>query len=81
MLRFGYVRHDVYMYVEVLLDIYMYIYIGLSWKNICYSQYACRYVCGMREVLKHLKSKRIKSLIVAPNMDRIESEGKAMERK
>ena len=34
-----------------------------------------RYVCGMREVLKHLKSRRVKCLIVAPNMDRIQSEG------
>ena len=29
----------------------------------------------MREVLKHLKSRRVKCLIVAPNMDRIQAEG------
>ncbi|XP_064394353.1 selenocysteine insertion sequence-binding protein 2-like [Halichondria panicea] len=34
-----------------------------------------RYVCGMREVLKHVKSRRVKCLIVAPNMERIHSEG------
>ena len=34
-----------------------------------------RYVCGLKEVLKHLKLKKIKCVIVPPNLDRIESEG------
>ena len=34
-----------------------------------------RYVCGLREVLKHLKLKKLKCVILPPNLDRIQSEG------
>lgn len=34
-----------------------------------------RYVCGLREVLKHLQLKKIKCVIVPPNLDKIKSEG------
>ena len=34
-----------------------------------------RYVCGLREVLKHLKLKKLKCIILPPNLDRIQSEG------
>jgi len=35
-----------------------------------------RFVLGLREVLKHAKLKKIKAVIVAPNLERISSEGK-----
>lgn len=34
-----------------------------------------RYVCGLKEVLKHLKLKKIKCVVMPPNLDRIQSEG------
>ena len=34
-----------------------------------------RYVCGLREVAKHLKLRRIKCIVVPPNLDKIQSEG------
>ena len=34
-----------------------------------------RYVCGLREVLKHLKLKKLRCIILPPNLDRIQSEG------
>lgn len=34
-----------------------------------------RFVLGLREVLKHTKLKKIKAIIVAPNLERISSEG------
>ncbi|XP_047143268.1 selenocysteine insertion sequence-binding protein 2-like isoform X2 [Hydra vulgaris] len=34
-----------------------------------------RYVLGLREVLKHLKVKKLKAIIVAPNIERISCEG------
>ena len=34
-----------------------------------------RFVLGLREVLKHAKLKKIKAVIVAPNLERISSEG------
>lgn len=34
-----------------------------------------RYVCGLREVTKHLKLKRLKCIIVPPNLDKIQSTG------
>jgi selenocysteine insertion sequence-binding protein 2 len=34
-----------------------------------------RYVCGLREVLKHLKLRKLKCIILPPNLDRIQSEG------
>ena len=34
-----------------------------------------RYVCGLREVLKHLKLRKLKCVILPPNLDRIQSEG------
>jgi selenocysteine insertion sequence-binding protein 2 len=37
-----------------------------------------RYICGLREVLKHLKLKKLKAVIVAQNLDRITSTGTAM---
>lgn len=37
-----------------------------------------RYVCGLKEVLKHLKLKKIKCVILPPNLDKIQSEGTSM---
>ena len=34
-----------------------------------------RYVCGLREVLKHLNLKKLKCVILPPNLDMIESKG------
>ena len=34
-----------------------------------------RYVCGLREVLKYLSLKRLKCVILPPNLDRIQSKG------
>lgn len=34
-----------------------------------------RYVCGLREVKKHLELRKLKCVIVAPNLDRIQSPG------
>ncbi|XP_057310445.1 calponin homology domain-containing protein DDB_G0272472-like [Hydractinia symbiolongicarpus] len=34
-----------------------------------------RFVLGLREVLKHLKLKRLKAIVIAPNLERIASEG------
>ena len=34
-----------------------------------------RYVCGLREVLKHLKLRKLRCIILPPNLDRIQSEG------
>lgn len=34
-------------------------------------------MCGLREVLKHLKLKKIKCVVVPPNLDKIRSEGGA----
>ena len=34
-----------------------------------------RYVCGLREVNKHLHLKKLKCIIVPPNLERIESTG------
>ena len=34
-------------------------------------------MCGLREVLKHLKLKRLKCLVIAPNLDRVQSEGRS----
>ena len=34
-----------------------------------------RYICGLREVLKHLKLKKLKLVIMACNLDRITSTG------
>lgn len=35
-------------------------------------------MCGLREVLKHLKLKRIRCVVVPPNLDKIKSEGNAV---
>lgn len=35
-----------------------------------------RYVCGLREVKKHLALKRLKCVIIPPNLQRIQSPGK-----
>ena len=32
-------------------------------------------MCGLREVLKHIKLKRLKCVILPPNLDKIQSEG------
>ena len=37
-----------------------------------------RYVCGMREVLKHLKIKKLKCIILPPNLDSIQSKGQVI---
>lgn len=34
-----------------------------------------RFVLGLREVLKHLKLKKLKAVVIAPNLERIASEG------
>ncbi len=34
-----------------------------------------RYVCGLREVLKHLELKKMKCAIIPPNLDKIQSPG------
>ena len=34
-----------------------------------------RYVCGLREVMKHLSLRRLKCVILPPNLDRIQSTG------
>lgn len=34
-----------------------------------------RYVCGLREVMKHLKLRKLKCVIIPPNLDRIQSAG------
>ena len=34
-----------------------------------------RYVCGLKEVNKHLQLKRLKCVIIPPNLDRIQSTG------
>ena len=34
-----------------------------------------RYVCGLREVTKHLNLRRLKCVIMPPNLDRIQSTG------
>ena len=34
-----------------------------------------RYVCGLREVTKHLKLRKLKCVIVPPNLDKIQSTG------
>lgn len=34
-----------------------------------------RYILGLREVLKHLKLKRLKAVIIAPNIERISAKG------
>ena len=39
-----------------------------------------RYVCGLREVKKHLVLKHIKCVIIPPNMQRIQSPGKSTRR-
>ena len=35
-----------------------------------------RFVLGLREVTKHLKLKKIKCVIVSPNLEKIQSKGK-----
>lgn len=35
-----------------------------------------RYICGLREVTKHLKQKKLKCVIVPPNLDKIQSTGR-----
>ena len=34
-----------------------------------------RYVCGLREVAKHVKLKRLKCVVIPPNLDNIQSTG------
>jgi ribosomal protein L7Ae-like RNA K-turn-binding protein len=34
-----------------------------------------RFVLGLREVTKHIKLKRIKCVIISPNLERIQSKG------
>jgi len=36
-----------------------------------------RFVLGIREVTKHLKSRKIKCIIISPNLERIQSKGKS----
>ena len=33
-------------------------------------------MCGLKEVLKHLKLRRLKCVVVPPNLDKIQSDGK-----
>ena len=42
------------------------------------AKYRRRIVCGLREVLKHLKLKKLKCVILPPNLDSISSEGKQL---
>ena len=37
-----------------------------------------RYVCGIKEVTKHLKLRKLKCVIIPPNLDRIQSTGMAL---
>jgi len=34
-----------------------------------------RYVLGLREVTKHLKMRKLKCIIISPNLERIQSKG------
>ena len=34
-----------------------------------------RYVCGLREVAKHVKLKKLKCVVIPPNLDNIQSTG------
>ena len=36
-------------------------------------------MCGLKEVLKNLKLKKLKCVIIPPNLDKIQSEGKYQE--
>lgn len=35
-----------------------------------------RFVLGLREVTKHLKSRKIKCVIISPNLERVQSRGR-----
>ena len=48
-------------------------------KNPVKAKMRRRYVMGIREVTKHLKLKKLKCVILAPNCEKIQSKGKLNE--
>jgi len=59
----------------VLVDSFNYIYNNI--KLLIQAKIKRRLVLGLREVTKHLKLKKIKCVIISPNLEKIQSKGKS----